>query len=229
MSEESRKHVRAAIALKVKYRTAGSFLVSYSINLSRGGLFFESAQTYPIGTALTLKLGVPGVADEIETPAKVVWVRKEHSADGPPGVGVAFEGLDQQIGAQIDEIVRQFEGLILMAFAGEAAACQRLQRHLASIISCKVNTATTSGEALASLSQAVDLVLVDLDTLNDGAINVFEAALSGNPPIPVIVLCRDDALSERARKVGAVVLTNPPPPELLRQTLLEVLSRPHSN
>jgi len=57
MSE--REHQRIPYAVEVEFRTASSFLVAYSVNVSRGGLFLETEHEVPVGAQITLRLAVP--------------------------------------------------------------------------------------------------------------------------------------------------------------------------
>ena len=47
-------------AVQVEFRTASSFLVAYSVNLSRGGLFIETEVDIPTGSMMTIDFAVPG-------------------------------------------------------------------------------------------------------------------------------------------------------------------------
>src|SRR5512147_1464382 len=97
-----RRLPRLPISLEVAYRTAGAFLVSYSINLSKGGIFLETSQPLPIGEHVSLGFNVPGVGP-LEVDVVVAWVRTG-SPDGlPDGMGIQFDQLDQQYGDVIDE------------------------------------------------------------------------------------------------------------------------------
>src|SRR5437899_9069606 len=111
-----RRQPRLPISLAVEYRTAGAFLVSYSINLSKGGIFIESAQPLPPGEHVTLRFDVPGAGD-LEVEGVVAWVRTG-SPDGlPDGMGVQFGELDARYGDVIDEMVRSFVGLTVLVIA----------------------------------------------------------------------------------------------------------------
>ena len=72
--------------MKVTYRSTGSFLVSYSLNLSKGGLFLESDAPLPVGTTLTLKLQIPGAQEEAVVTGRVAWVRDESLSGKPTGM-----------------------------------------------------------------------------------------------------------------------------------------------
>ena len=58
MSE--REYERIPYSVQVEFRTASSFLVAYSVNLSRGGIFLETDVDLPTGVLLGLDLVVPG-------------------------------------------------------------------------------------------------------------------------------------------------------------------------
>ena len=44
-----REHDRIPFSMQVEFRTASSFLVAYSVNLSRGGMFIETDAEVPMG------------------------------------------------------------------------------------------------------------------------------------------------------------------------------------
>src|SRR6478735_432613 len=113
---EGRRQPRLPISLKVQYRTAGAFLVAYSINLSKGGIFLETATPLEIGEHISLNFEVPG-AGEMQAEGVVAWIRKD-SPDGlPDGMGVQFDHLDQNYGTRIDGMVRTFMGLTVPVVA----------------------------------------------------------------------------------------------------------------
>ena len=85
-----RRQPRLPISLEVAYRTAGAFLVSYSINLSKGGIFLETATPLSIGEQLTLKFDVPGVGP-LEVVGTVAWVRSGSHDGLPDGMGIQFD------------------------------------------------------------------------------------------------------------------------------------------
>ena len=62
MSE--REYDRMPYVVQVEFRTASSFLVAYSVNLSRGGLFIETPSDVPAGAGITVDLTVPGLSDQ---------------------------------------------------------------------------------------------------------------------------------------------------------------------
>src|SRR5688572_25461880 len=107
MDSGDRRDPRLPISLRVQYRTQGAFLVAYSVNLSKGGIFLETQRPLEIGARVSLAFQVPGLG-ALEVEGIVAWVRVG-SADGlPDGMGVQFEALDEKHGGRIDEMVRGF-------------------------------------------------------------------------------------------------------------------------
>ena len=60
-----RAHERVRLSLEVAYRSTGSFLISYTVDLSRGGLFVHTADPGPVGSSLELRIAIPGVDEEV--------------------------------------------------------------------------------------------------------------------------------------------------------------------
>jgi len=228
-SPESRRFHRAPVSLEVHYRTKGSFLVSYSLNLSKGGLFLETTDLFPVGTELTVRFSIPGAEIQIETVARVMWVRRKTSEDGlPPGLGLQFDRLEEHIGQSIDGLAQDFAGVRLMALADDQAALYRLTRYLQSILTCTVLQASTSEVVATGFTERIDLTLLDLDSAGESGLMLIQMACKETqPPIPVIALTKDPVIRAVALREGAAsVLENPPAYELLRRHVLEVLGKP---
>ena len=227
--DHSRRFARAPVALEVQYRTKGSFLISYSLNLSKGGLFLETEDLLPVGTSLVVRFAVPGIAEPIETRARVQWIRHAQAAiEQRPavtaGVGLAFDDLDAEIGEQIDRMVRGFSGVRLLVVATEKQAYERLARNLRSVMSCTVLRASSAEELEDNLQGNLDLVLVELDAC-DVAQAAIRAAIASR--VPVIGLGRDQQRAESARQAGVnAILTNPTRYEVLRDEVFRILGKP---
>src|SRR5215472_18732072 len=100
-----RRQPRLPITLEVSYRTAGAFLVSYSMNLSKGGIFLETQTPLEPGEHVSLKFDVPGEGP-LEVEGVVAWVRSNDPSGLPNGMGIQFAELDARYGSVIDEMVR---------------------------------------------------------------------------------------------------------------------------
>jgi uncharacterized protein (TIGR02266 family) len=227
-----RRQPRLPISLEVAYRTAGAFLVSYSINLSKGGIFLETSQPLPIGEHVSLKFDVPGVGP-LEVDGTVAWVRTGTHDGLPDGMGVQFDRLDQQYGNIIDEMVRGFVGLTVLVIAASPDRLALIGRYVRSIITCEIIEATNASVAEVALEQGPDLVLVDLDLLPEMGLRCIRAAkeraAAQEHPTPVILLAGDARVRSAGKTSGAdEALATPPSYHELQAAVIRMLSRPAS-
>lgn len=218
-----RRHLRASVELAVEYRTAGGFLVSYSTDLSYGGVFVESPSPLEEGTQLTLRMHVPGLGEPIETEATVAWVRSKATPEGlPPGMGLEFNGLEVQFGGAIDRLVENFGRLRVALLGGNPETRALLSRYLRGVFSCDVLDAVP----LKGEGPACDLVVADLDAIEEGGMWLLERCRS-DWGVPVAAVSRSGELRDRARRAGAAeVLPSPPPFTDFQSSVLRAVSRP---
>ena len=227
-----RRQPRLPISLEVAYRTAGAFLVSYSINLSKGGIFLETSQPLEVGEQVTLRFDVPGVGP-LEVIGTVAWVRTGTHDGLPDGMGIQFEQLDQQYGEIIDELVRDFVGLTVLVIAASPDRLALIGRYVRSIITCEIVEATNTSVAEVALEQGPDLVLVDLDLLPEMGLRCIRAAkeraAAQAHPTPVILLAGDPRVRQAGKTSGAdEALATPPSYHELQAAVIRMLSRPAS-
>ncbi len=100
-----RKSPRADLVVRVDYQTIDELFSEFARNLNEGGIFIESENPHPLGTALKLQFQIPGSEDPIRVSGVVVRV-SEGSAVDPAGMGIEFENLDAEARSMIDELVR---------------------------------------------------------------------------------------------------------------------------
>jgi type IV pilus assembly protein PilZ len=199
---EDRQHPRLPLKLEVEYRTTASFLVAYSMNLSRGGLFLETETPPPAGSRLTLRLVLPGYMPIIE--GEVAWVSEDGS--GPKGVGIRFlEPFEEQLGILIDALVVGFKGLRVQLFAASRASRSQLTRTLRLFLSSAVVIeAGTHRQASKSFVADGDLCIIDLDGAGPDGLAVLKMAKARpGSPVPVVVLAADDEQKRQAQELGA--------------------------
>lgn len=217
---------RLPIALQVAYRTSGAFLVAYSVNLSRGGIFLETKTPLPIGERISLQFEVPGVGI-FEVAGVVAWIRQDDKADVPSGMGIQFDTLDKRYGDQIDSIVSRFSGLRVLSVATSRDRLSQLARYLRSIIACDVVEARVFQEIDAALQNKIDLAVVDLDaqpSVGLGAIGVIRQA---HPTTPIILLAQDPGLRLQGRQAGAdEALATPPSYRDLQASVIRLIAKP---
>jgi type IV pilus assembly protein PilZ len=208
---DDRVYERVPLAIEVAYRTAGAFLVSYSSNLSKGGIFLDTPTPVPEGTELTLRFTIPP-SEVIEVRGRVKWVRSA-SVDGQPaGMGVEFEHLDARHGDVIDGIVSRFRGLRVVVLAKSGQARAFLGRAVRSVLaSADVIEVTDADAADRIFQEDPDLAVIDLDdSAADGLLTVRLAKTTPRHPMPVIATAREETDQARARELGADEIVGAP-------------------
>ena len=214
-------------AVQVQFRSAASFLVAYSVNLSRGGLFVETESDVPTGALVTLELDVPGT--ELTALVGVVaWRRDVGDPEGPPGLGLELQDVAPQLGAVVDRLVSTFSGVQILLMSNDKQDRTTLARNIKSIIStAEITQAADAQVASSVLSPELDAALVDVDFDVPGALAAIRTAKEQTPPVPAIALTSNPANRELAAAAGAdELLANPPPFADLQVVLLRSLGKP---
>lgn len=215
-------------AVQVEFRTPSSFLVAYSVNLSRGGLFLETDADIPTGAAMTLDFAVPS-AGTTSLNGVVAWRRGvEQAGEGPPGIGVEFQDVAPQLGTLIDKLVTGFRGVQILLLSGDRQDRTTLARNIKSIIStAEITQAADTNVAGSVLAPEIDVAIVDVDFDLAGGLQTICKAKSLNPPVPTIALSSNTTHREQAVQAGAdELLPNPPPFAELQVVLVRALGKP---
>lgn len=224
-----REYERMPYSVQVEFRTASSFLVAYSVNLSRGGIFIETDTELPSGVLVTLELNVPG-AGLLHLVGIVAWRRGHESPDGPPGIGVEFQDVAPQLGSAIDKLVSSFNGVQILLLSGDRQDRTTLARSIKSIIStAEILQVADAAVAATLLTSEIDLAVIDVDFDPDGALEILRSAKQVSPRVPTIAITSSTKLREQARAAGADELaSNPPPFAELQILLVRAMGRPVS-
>ncbi|MFK7929059.1 MAG: TIGR02266 family protein [Myxococcota bacterium] len=105
--DERRDCERVPIEVEVTLNSENNFYTGFTEDISAGGVFVASHETLPVGTVVTftLKLG-KGVVTLIGT---VRWVREPspYLQGVPPGYGVSFDNLNENISAAIQSFIAE--------------------------------------------------------------------------------------------------------------------------
>ncbi len=230
-SMAEREHERMPYSVRAEFRTPSSFLVAYSVNLSRGGLFLETEVEIPTGALVTVDLDIPTIG-QISLNGMVTWrrgvERVEGEPDGPPGLGIEFQDVAPRLGSVIDRLVSGFHGVQILVLSGDRQDRTTLARSIKSIIStAEVMQAADANVALTLMSSEIDLAVIDVDFDVEGGLAALRAAKSQVPPVPTVALTMNNKLREHARAAGAdEVATNPPPFAELQVVLVRALAKP---
>jgi uncharacterized protein (TIGR02266 family) len=224
-----RDYDRIPYSVQVEFRTASSFLVAYSMNLSRGGMFVETDWEAPTGVLLGLDLHVPG-AGLLQLVGMVAWRRGSDSPDGPAGLGIELHDVAPQLGSAIDKLVSSFRGVRVLLLSGDRQDRTTLARSIKSIIStADIAQAADAAAAAEQLTSEFDVAIVDVDFDPEGALAILRVARQLSPKVPTIAIAATAKLREWARGAGADELAaNPPPFSELQIALVRALSKPVS-
>jgi len=239
-----RKDERIALALEVEFRNAAAFLVAYSTNLSKGGMFIETEEPLPVGTEIAMRFSVP---DEppIDVIGVVAWVQAWRTEQQHRGMGIRFDELEVRHGEAIDRIVSSFRGLRVLVLSTDASSRHQLTRALSTIIgSAQIIEASDGESAEQGLARECDLVIVELTTAQDmvegdpsasqpggaaDALLCMRLAKSHRPPVPVLAIAAAEERRFLARELGADgTISSPPPFPELQTTVLRLLGKPKS-
>ncbi len=220
-----RRANRAGVVLQLEFRSASHLLVTYCTNLSRGGLFVPTASPVPTGTRVTLSLSVPGESAPAPLSAKVRWVRHFDAAEGPAGMGLAFEGIDEVLGDRIDELVSRFMPLRIILVGERPSSLHHLAGMVRSLVTCETEIYDLE-DAIADPQgfRGADLVLVELDS-GESALGIVRTLAGLDPAPPRIGLCEAQSeLRGRAAAYARIVGT-PIDPGELRTAVLESVAQ----
>lgn len=225
-----REHERIPLSIRVQFRNASSFLVAYSVNLSRGGLFLESDHPAEVGSDITLQLAAPE-AGPISVHGVVTWRREQATEDGPAGFGVEFGEMVEDLSGLIDRLVSQFTegelGINVLIVCTDRQDLSTLRRMVRSIITTAHVVSAPDVHVAETLVDDVDLAVIDADSDSEGTLRALAAASSSEPGIPCIVLSSSEEIRQQALARGAQeVAANPPPFEEFRRLLVRALGRP---
>jgi len=227
-SIDHRRNARVPVALELEYRSAGAFLVAYTTNLSKGGIFVDTTAPFPIGTVVSMRLRAPNMPP-CEVQGTVAWLRPESTGPGQPaGMGIVIDTAPELYGAVVDEIAFSFTGIQVLLGTGEAAPRAILSRYLRSVLACQIIDYDFATRP-QGLPENIDLAVIDLDSSGpEGAQLIqtlkFDARTSTTPIIALGQLERDRM---RAHQRGAdEALTNPPLFAELQSAVIRCIAKP---
>lgn len=214
--------------VQVEFRTASSFLIAYSVNVSRGCVFLETDTNIPAGTRMAVRFKVPsGGITSLD--AIVAWRRSlEEATSGPPGLGVEFDDITPELGAVVDHLVANFRGVRVLLVSNNRQDRTTIARHIKSILdTADITQASDSQVAASILTTQFEVAIVDLDADLEGGLHVIRTAKALRPAVPTIALTTNPAFRERAVAAGTdELMPNPLAFADLQVILVRALSKP---
>ena len=84
-----RRTPRYKIREKIEFHNSKTFVSSYMLDISAGGVFIETEVPLPIDAPCALRLNIPGDQEIMDLQGHVVWI-KQRSKSFPAGMGIHF-------------------------------------------------------------------------------------------------------------------------------------------
>ncbi len=94
LPENRRRDTRYPVALKVAYQSYKRFMVDYTVNVSRGGMFIRTRSAYEAGQTMSLSFHVPGLSEPVRLQGRVAH-HTFGAAGEEGGIGVEFTDIDE--------------------------------------------------------------------------------------------------------------------------------------
>ena len=115
---EKRGDPRYHVHIKVDYKTKDMFLSNYVTNISKGGVFIETKEPFPVSSEIDLVLELPEAQSTIHMQGRVAWTY-DIKKGGPlvilQGMGIKFTDIKPDeikvLETYIEELSRQTETL----------------------------------------------------------------------------------------------------------------------
>jgi len=180
----------------------------------------------PEGAVLELHIKLPerGI---VRLTGVVAWHREQAQGTEPRGVGVQFDTLDSDLGAIVDAMILDYQGVKILVKSADERDRKALLRRLKSIIaSAEVIFVSDEESVRQALSPDIDLLILDADEDERGALAALRFA-QVEFATPTIALAQRASLEQLLFEQGAQdVLGNPPNGASLRKAVLLRLSSP---
>lgn len=223
-----RAHERVRLPLEVGYRSTGSFLVSYSVDLSRGGLFVQTDEPLPVGSELDLRLSIPGISDRVSLRGRVVWVQEQAMTGKPAGMGIQFQQVEASLASLIDSVVKHFRGMQVLLACSDARGRNRYERMLHRSLAAEYDVVDLQDDPETLDVSGYDLVVVECGEGEDAAFRLMER-VHQQTGAAIVALASNPRWRSLAREMGVQeVLSSPPQLVELRAAVLRAVGRPLS-
>jgi len=102
-----RRDERFSASLKVTYPNLKRFMIDYTKNVSRGGMFIRTKSVYETGLRIDLALHVPGLEGPVNIVGRVVHNRFATAGHEDAGIGIEFIDVDDKSREMVIAAVRQ--------------------------------------------------------------------------------------------------------------------------
>ena len=95
------------LKLRVGYKTVGSFITDYVLNISRGGVFVAAREPLTPGTLVDLVFSLPNCPLPFRLEGEVLWANMPGSPGHTvAGMGIKFTTLNDMMRRRIERFIR---------------------------------------------------------------------------------------------------------------------------
>ncbi len=109
MSSDQRQTPRVETNIEILFKEKGSFIKSYMLNVSHGGLFIKTGTPLPIDSFVNMKVTLPDTDTPLDILGRVVWINARAGDNSfPQGMGIQFYKLDSEHREIIDGFVEKY-------------------------------------------------------------------------------------------------------------------------
>ncbi len=113
------------LLVRLAYRTVEDFRLRFSSNLTRGGVFIQTREPRPVGTAVAFELRLSTGERVLRGEGLVRWIEAEDPGVAPPrvpGMGIQFTRLDAPSQAMVEGVAAEREARGVAAPPGRRRA-----------------------------------------------------------------------------------------------------------
>jgi uncharacterized protein (TIGR02266 family) len=103
-----RTSLRIDFETEISLTSDSQFFAGLTRNVSRGGVFVATFRQLPLGSSVTMQLTLP---EGVLVAHGIVRWRREQGPDTPAGLGIAFEGLDDEAKRTVERFIEQRDPL----------------------------------------------------------------------------------------------------------------------
>ncbi|UCE79839.1 MAG: TIGR02266 family protein [Nitrospiraceae bacterium] len=104
--ENQRFDKRCDARLKVEYLSYDKFIIEYTKNVSKGGMFIGTKSKLDVGTMVDIALHIPGLDKPLTISCKVVHAKRFNVSEEDQGVGVKFIDIDAESRVKLIEFMK---------------------------------------------------------------------------------------------------------------------------
>ncbi len=118
--DEKRRNLRIPLrVLRVETKIQGDVFFGHATNISKTGLFIQTANPKPTGTKVHIRFNLPDTQEKIACLAEVSWIQDYTGQKGPqPGMGLKFVELSPEADHSLNRFVEEQANEVIDDFSG---------------------------------------------------------------------------------------------------------------